>query len=761
MQRIIPIVIFLLASLLLSDESFVSASPLDELGQKESQVESRGEKEDRELTPREKRRRRKAARSAAPQRVFFEVVEREKEKLSPLVEKRLKKEDLTEGLELNSSEDLTRRWMRWMLELPNESSGDELLEAGTHESSDGGGHALLKGSVFYEMVMKDGEALVEEELIVNQKMEQADFPDEAQAQKSKTLVTLRPRKGGLAPTFKMGPRYEEKFLDSDPLWMTRIECTDEQTGLRLRCIEDDGGRLKPAFVQISTQHGFISDDDHMWSIWLKAGDPIKLGRNHSYKIEVDAGYEYRKKTLYIYTNSQYRSMDIELEKWCDLRATPFKPIHYYSEIKPFDNGVRWDTRFYKLTHEVSGLSGWAIAHPIKIWLNRPVPQITLPYDAFWELSRAMHSKGRLWIPVQPFVIDDIRINVLGAFGEINSPVGKNRMDGIFKLIHEAHAKGGLVSYGHLKGQIKSGEYKFSPLEMLLYSGADVDLLEVNDHEEEEVYYRLLKNGVQIPMIRSSASTLGASQPVANLMLKLGKEKSLSSVLNALGSGQVVSGQGAVVEFELRKNEKQSFGFGDFVHAGKDGLVLTPEVNFLLNPDFGLLKELELIVNGQSMQKTRVSAAIAQGRAVFGSIRFFDGDSCLLKMVKKNGDSILSNPIFIGREKRKPFRQFKKVPVHIVILNDEQGHSEPVSLMIRGKKFFREKSVKNGKVFMELPLDANIEFWSESIFKKVSLFEEVTKSLLILKAQSEDGQEILWNEIQDLFPYRLSVTLNAP
>ena len=301
----------------------------------------------------------------------------------------------------------------------------------------------------------------------------------------------------------------------------------------------------------------------------------------------------------------------------------------------------------------------------------------------------------------------------------------------------------------LEGIDRSLEYQglfWNPLALGLLKGDVWDGVILVDQGDDSVYLKLLEAGFRLPCFAAKTSS--------NLMpdhLVKTQEPSWLGMSEALRAGRVIMGQQANLEFFVKdpKPGGSRYGIGEVVSLEK-GHAWVPELKFEVNPQLGGVKKVQLYRGAQLIQESLLRTSLRNGEAVFSLEHFQQGNALLVKLIRVNGEVVMSNPIYFGR---KP----KGVRYYPVEMSWPLGMTRG-QIKVKHSGGVKEWAMEFGDAWAEfLPLDAQLEIWSGGKLNEVLKVWQILFDNCALEMRRPMGvleQLDLW---ESKFPLRVNLS----
>ena len=124
-----------------------------------------------------------------------------------------------------------------------------------------------------------------------------------------------------------------------------------------------------------------------------------------------------------------------------------------------------------------------------------------------------------------------------------------------------------------------------------------------------------------------------------------------------------------------------------------------------------LKKFEIVVNGRERQTTPTKILLTQAVAEFGKISFQDGDFILSRALREDGSFFESNPIYIGNSWLESKKDHNRgwIRIRFSVVDRQFKPVDEMRAAIRAHGTYFEKTIQQGSLEMDLPLNAMIHF----------------------------------------------------
>ena len=526
------------------------------------------------------------------------------------------------------------------------------------------------------------------ELVVTPEPEEQPVSDELPA----TVVD----EGGNGPQAMGDPQ-----IPTEPVKPEKTQFSE----LELIVVDAETGRELPAMIHISTDATapFSVRD---WSrLEMRGSYVLPAG---AVRVDIDAGFDYLPEAPVLMLKQKRQSLKVEMVRWGDIRQRGWAPFQLYTFQGFSGKGVEVDPLDLKKDQMTYGCHGLGLEAPFA--MRGIAGESSGIYEKMFEKSIDLHGTESTWFPAQRNLVGRVSLDILGAYRALGKAQSGSDALRLLRWAIDARRAGGVSSLFRPSEKVElEGGAGISAAALLFFSGALVDMLDIQSDADRELWFELLKLGIRLPAI-SSRRRAHDEFLQSNLLVAAQGTLSQQEFLEQIRAGRMLMSDGCVIDFTLNYRSGVHFAVGDVAPGVGRDLLLTSQVQISQRPVAGRgVKQFELLVNGVVRQPTPLRTALMRGQATFGEIAFEDGDFVLARMLREDGSVLLTNPVYVGSSWEKRELEPGWIRLTVVLVDRQLKPLNNVNAAIRAPGTYFEKSMPQGELDMSVPLDAEIVF----------------------------------------------------
>ena len=297
----------------------------------------------------------------------------------------------------------------------------------------------------------------------------------------------------------------KSYKNSGVKWSkTKIEVLDSTTGESV-----------PACIRFSTS----SSSDWKW----QEKPEIYTLEGGVYHLEVDAGFNYYYEKLPMIINQKNQRVIVRVHPWNDFRSSNWRPMQLYTYSREGDESL--SPREMKNKESVLGLGAWALEHPFYIKSQKSSKSIELSYEALFDMTLDYHGSKRIWLATQRQILGQVSLDILGAYKKQSLKLGESEAYQFVDLSFKARQAGATLSLLRPSGYLKLGKHRVKGADLAFFSGALVDVVDLQSEDDYKTWIYLMKQGIVCPALRSHRQSVSLDKP--NPWMFVRGEKGLS------------------------------------------------------------------------------------------------------------------------------------------------------------------------------------------------------------------------------------------